>query len=200
MPCRSQPLLDPSGPPTQKSRTHIDEGRHEVACVIHWKGGLHSEVRVARRRRGQNASHTSPEVVDAVRQLARICDDRVIAGYLNRAGILTARGNRWSHTAVTSVRTYRGIPVYCPQTQQAEGWMNLTAAAAHLDVTAKTVRLAAERGAVAATRPLQDGPWLFNARDLDPSTFRQRLRQRVNCQDTSAGPNADQLTLEISGT
>ncbi len=24
MPCRSQPLLDPSGPPTQKSRTHLD--------------------------------------------------------------------------------------------------------------------------------------------------------------------------------
>ena len=35
----------------------IDDGRHEVACVIHWKGGLHSEVRVARRRRGQSG-HT----------------------------------------------------------------------------------------------------------------------------------------------
>ena len=177
----------------------IDDDRHEVACVIHWKGGLHSEARVPRRRRGQNGSHTSADVVDAVRQLARICDDKLIAAYLNRNGILTARGNRWNHTAVTSVRTYRGIPVYRPQTQQAEGWMNLTAAAAYLGVASKTLRLEAERGAVAATRPLRDGPWLFNARDLDDPTFRQRLRHRLNRQDTPAGPNADQLTRKIRG-
>ena len=50
----------------------INDDRHEVACVIHWRGGLHSEARVPRRRRGQNGSHTSADVVDAVRQLARI--------------------------------------------------------------------------------------------------------------------------------
>ena len=178
----------------------IDDGRHEVACVIHWKGGLHSEVRVARRRRGQSGSHTSTDVVDAVRHLARICDDKLIAAYLNRNGILTARGNRWSRMAVTSVRTYRGIPVYCPQRQQAEGWMNLTTAAAHLGVALKTLRLEAERGTVAANHPLQDGPWLFNARDLDDPTFRQQLRRRLNRQDPPAGPTVDQLTLDVSST
>ena len=157
-------------------------------------------MRVPRRRRGQSGSHTSADVVDVVRHLARICDDTLIAAYLNRNGILTGRGNRWSRMAVTSMRTYRGIPVYCPQRQQAEGWMNLTTAAAHLGVALKTLRLEAERGAVAATHPLRDGPWLFNARDLDDPAFREQLRCRLNRHDTPAGPNADQLTLEISST
>ena len=81
--------------------------------------------------------------------VARICDDKLIAAYLNRNGILTARGNRWNHTAVTSVRTYRGIPVYCPQTQQAEEWMKLTAAAAYLGVSSKTLRLEVVEAALA---------------------------------------------------
>ena len=39
--------------------------------------------------------------------------------------------------------------------------MNLTAAAAYLGVSSKTLRLEAERGAVAATRPLQEGSTRF---------------------------------------
>ncbi len=140
----------------------IDAAQSEVTLAIHWKGGLHSELRIPRRRRGQSASHTSPDVVDAIRELARICKDRLIAGYLTRNGLLTARGNRWSALAVTSLRNNRGIPVYSPAIRQAEGWMNLTAAAAHLGVAAKTLRRAAERGDVPAKHPLKDGPWVFN--------------------------------------
>src|SRR5438094_178239 len=33
----------------------------EVILVIHWKGGVHTELRVPRRRRGQCATHTSTE-------------------------------------------------------------------------------------------------------------------------------------------
>src|SRR6185295_15222701 len=45
----------------------------EVIAVIHWKGGVHSELRVPRRRRGHNGAHTPKEVVDVIRVLARIC-------------------------------------------------------------------------------------------------------------------------------
>ena len=43
-----------------------------------------------------------------------------------------------------------------------EGWMTLTQAAKVLAITAKTLRLAAERGEIAAQHPLADGPWVFN--------------------------------------
>ena len=39
----------------------IDDQAAEVVVVIHWKGGVHTELRLPRRRRGQNATHTSRE-------------------------------------------------------------------------------------------------------------------------------------------
>ena len=156
---------------------------------------MHSELRIPRRRRGQSGSHTSSDVVDAIRELARICSDRLIAGYLTRNGLLTARGNRWSSMAVTSLRNHRGIPVYSSETQQAEGWMNLTAAAAHLGVAPKTLRLAAERTEVRANHPLHDGPWVFNRSDLDDPAFRQRFREGLSGKRPPAGPHQAQLTL-----
>ena len=39
--------------------------------------------------------------------------------------------------------------------------MTLTQAASALTISAKTLRLAAERGEVEAQHPLADGPWIF---------------------------------------
>jgi hypothetical protein len=40
--------------------------------------------------------------------------------------------------------------------------MTLTQAAKVLSISAKTLRLAGGRGAIAAQHPLADGPWVFN--------------------------------------
>jgi len=72
----------------------VDAEAGELILILHWKGGVHTELRLPRRR-GQNSKQTSKEIVDAVRTLARICPDEVIAGALNRNGLLTGRGNRW---------------------------------------------------------------------------------------------------------
>ena len=178
----------------------IDFERSEVELVIHWKGGVHSVLRVPRRRRGQSGSHTSDDVVSAVRQLAYVCSDKVIAGFLNRNGVLTARGNRWVRMSVTSLRTRRGIAVYSAEGQRADGWMNLTEAAAHLGVAPKTLRRAAERQEIQAMHPLHDGPWVFNRTDLDDSTFRRRFECRLSGHAPPAGPDDRQLTLAISTT
>ena len=102
----------------------VDTAAGEVILVIHWRGGVHTELRVPRRRRGQSNAHTSKEIVAAVRRLALICDDLAIAGVLNRNGLRTGRGNRWTRMRVTSLRNTNGIAVYCPQRQEAEGWMS----------------------------------------------------------------------------
>jgi hypothetical protein len=66
---------------------HAEAG--EVILVIHWKGGIHTELRLPRRRRGHNSSHTSKDIIEAVRVLARICSDDLLASTLNRNGLLT---------------------------------------------------------------------------------------------------------------
>jgi len=178
----------------------IDIERSAVVLLIHWKGGVHSTLCIRRRRRGQHGAGTSTDVVDAIAQLAHVCGDEAIAAYLNRNGILTARGNRWNRMSITSLRNKRGISVYSAEQQQAEGWMNLTEAAAHLGVTAKTLRRVVEQGDVKAIHPLRDGPWVFSRADLDEPAFRGRLEQRLNTKTSPAGPTVDQLALAISTT
>ena len=73
----------------------IDDNAAEVILVVHWMGGIHTEIRLPRRRRGQRNS-TSPDIIAAVRLLARIANDDLIAGILNRNKLLTGHGNRWT--------------------------------------------------------------------------------------------------------
>ncbi|MER8970627.1 hypothetical protein NKI25_34400 [Mesorhizobium sp. M0808] len=60
----------------------IDEEASEIVLLIHWIGGVHTELRLPRRRRGQRNS-TSADILAAVRQLVLIANDDLIAGILN---------------------------------------------------------------------------------------------------------------------
>jgi len=159
----------------------VDEQAGELTAVIHWKGGVHTELRTPRRRRGYNRAHNPKEIVDAVRVLGRICSDDAIAGALSRSGLVTGRGNRWTRERVTSLRSYHGIPSYSADRRRAEGWLTLTEAADHLHMSGITVRLAIERGEIEAEHPLANGPWVINRRALETATalrFAERLRRQ----------------------
>jgi DNA invertase Pin-like site-specific DNA recombinase len=79
----------------------VDCEAGEVILVVHWKGGVHTELKLRRRRRGETRQAAPTETVEAVRALTLICNDVQIAGYLNRNGLRTGRGNRWTRERVT---------------------------------------------------------------------------------------------------
>ena len=109
----------------------IDPEAAEIVLVVHWIGGVHSEIRLPRRRRGQRNS-TSADVIAAVRQLVLIADDDLIAGILNRNGLVTGNGNRWTRERVTSLRSHHRIPVHKPAEDGVEPWLQLNKAAQFL--------------------------------------------------------------------
>lgn len=172
----------------------LDDATAEIVLTIRWVGGAHTEHRLPRRRRGQRDA-TPDSIVGAVRALALIAKDDVIAGVLNRNGLKTGKGNRWTRERVTSMRSSHRIPVYRPAETGPEPWQNLTQAAALLGVTPKTLRLAAERGDVDALHPLPDGPWLFKRADLlEPAAraFAERVR---SARRHPARPSPEQESL-----
>jgi hypothetical protein len=91
----------------------LDETSAEIMLAINWVGGAHTEHRLPRRRRGQRNS-TPADIVEAVRVLALIAKDDVIAVILNRNGLVTGNGNRWTRERVTAMRGSYRIPVYRP--------------------------------------------------------------------------------------
>jgi hypothetical protein len=178
----------------------VDPLAGEVILVIHWKGGVHTELRLPRRRRGQNSTHTSKEIINTVRVLARICSDDVIAGVLNRNGLLTGHGNRWTQERVTSLRSHHAIPCFDTDKCEVEGWMNLTEAAKTLGVSPKTLRLAVERGEIEAEHPLGDGPWVFNRRAIETEIAAQFLARVRGSNRDPAISTSEQSTLGFSTT
>ncbi len=91
----------------------IDQETAEIILIVHRMGGVHSQIRLPRRRRDQRNS-TSADVIVAVRQLVLIANDDVIAGILNRNGLRTGYGNRWTRERVTSLRSHHRIAVTSP--------------------------------------------------------------------------------------
>jgi DNA invertase Pin-like site-specific DNA recombinase len=67
----------------------VDSSQGELLLTIHWKGGIHTELRLPRRRRGQSSTQTPRELIEAITVLARIATDDIIASVLNRNGHLT---------------------------------------------------------------------------------------------------------------
>ena len=111
----------------------IDDAASEIVIVVHWSGGVHSEIRLPKRRRGQRNS-TPADVIAAVRELALIASDDLIAGLLNRNGLKTGHGNRWTRERVTSLRSHHRIPVFKAAADGVEPWLNLTDAARVLKI------------------------------------------------------------------
>lgn len=178
----------------------VDAPGAEVIVVIHWKGGVHTELRLPRRRRGQNTTHTSKEAVEAVRVLSRICADQSIAGFLNRNGLLTGRGNRWTQERVTALRSHHQIACYRVDQRDTQPWLNLTEAARELRLSPRTLRMAAERGEIAAEHPLADGPWVFNREALRTQPALALVERAGLHKPGVALPNAKQANLEFSST
>jgi DNA invertase Pin-like site-specific DNA recombinase len=174
----------------------IDSEAGEIILVIHWRGGVHTELRVPRRRRGQCGTQTSGETVDIVRRLALICSDDVIASTLNRNDIPTGRGNRWTRERVASLRVKNGIPAHARR-EPEEGWMNLSQSAEFLGISSRTLRLAVERGEIEGEHPLNDGPWLFNRENLETENAKTVVERAKQRSFRAAVPSADQQTLQF---
>lgn len=172
-------------------------GSGEIVLVIHWIGGVHTDLRLPRRRRGQRNS-TPVELVEAISQLTLIANDDLIAGILNRNGLRTGNGNRWTRERVCSLRSHRKIPPFRATANGIEPWLNLTKASALLAITQKTLRLAAIAGDIDALQPLPDGPWLFKRSDLQGMPGQSIAERAKNRRKHPTGQSTEQQNLFTS--
>jgi len=176
----------------------VDKQARKAAIIIHWQGGIHTELQVPIRHRGANSRHTPMATVEAVRQLALVCSDEKIAGFLNRNGVLTGTGNCWTKQRLASLRNHHGIPCCSSEGRAHDGWMMLTEAAESLGVSPLTLRRAVERGEIPAMHPLADGPWIFRRDDLARPEV-ERLVERIQLgHGTPAKPGSRQRNIDFS--
>lgn len=78
--------------------------------------------------------------------------------------------------------------------------MNLTEAAAFLQVSPRTVRLAIDAGELRAEHPLADGPWLLNRQELMTEAAQRLTRRAQRGGKRPAIPSENQSDLPFSST
>ena len=166
-------------------------GTGGVVLVVHWVGGVHAELRLPGKRRGQRGS-TPVETVEAIRQLVLIANDDVIAGVLNRNGLRTGNGNRRTRERVRALRGHRRIPAFRPAPDGVDPWLNPANASALPKLAPRTLRLAAEAGEIDSLHPLPDGPWLFKRTDLEGPVGQSLATRAKNRRRHAATPDPNQ--------
>jgi hypothetical protein len=112
----------------RESRTH--------RLILHWAGGVHTELSVERNPSGQHRRQAERTVIDLVSELAKVCPDKAITAILNRLGYKTGQQKNWNASRVAGLRGYHHIEPF----QKQDGWVTREQAAEELKVSNTVVR------------------------------------------------------------
>jgi DNA invertase Pin-like site-specific DNA recombinase len=149
----------------------LDEATNEAVLLIHWRGGRHTEVRVARVKTGRYPSDIAPAAVDALRKLAGHWPDRELAVSLNRMRCKTGNGETWTTVRVREMRERLGLPEY-DRTRAGVEMISLAKAAERLGICVGSAKSLALRGVLPATQAMPGSQWLVPVEALTSEAVR----------------------------
>ena len=165
-----------------------------ISLRLHWVGGAHTMLKVERNRPGRHRHTTDKKVVDVVKELAEVCDDRSIASILNQLGYRTGVGNRWTEARVKGLRDYRHISVFDGKAERA--WITLNQAAEELKVSSSFVRKLIARGSLPAKQVVMHAPVCIKRTDLELPHV-QRAVQAVRAGKRLPQSDSNQTEMRI---
>jgi len=138
---------------------------------VHWKGGVHTELRVMRTKTGHHRHVADDKAVELIVELTKICHDKMIAIVLNRLGYRTGQGRTWRAHAVANVRYGRRLPNY----RHDGTWLPLETAARELGVSNTVIKHLIADGVLPATQVVPYAPWVIARVDLQRPAVQARI-------------------------
>jgi hypothetical protein len=144
----------------------VDEAAGEIALVIHWKAGQHSELRVKKPKTGEHGCSTPEQALAVMRSMAGRWPDQDIAASLNRMGMPAGQGKTWTAHRVGSIRRVNGIHGYLSAEKNSE-WLTLRDAAAKLGVSHHQVRKLIGAGTLTSEQVMPGAPHQIRATDIE---------------------------------
>ena len=156
----------------------LDEAANEAVLSIHWTGGRHTEIRVARVKTGRYPEDRAPTAVDALRKLASHWPDRELAVSLNRMRCKTSDGESWTTVKVREMRERLGLPEHPPQEANGE-MISLMKAAERLGICVGSARSLVLKGILPATQIMPGSPYLVPAAALTSEAVRIGVQRVV---------------------
>jgi hypothetical protein len=134
----------------------VEEPAQEV-LHLHWKGGVHTELRVARNGTGKHRRVANDKAVELIEELSKIGDAKMVAQVLNRLGYRTGQGQTWRVHHIYNVRYERRLPNY----QKNGAWLTLQETARELHVSTTVIKRLVTEGILPARQVVQGAPWVI---------------------------------------
>lgn len=153
--------------------TATDADDNSLHFVIHWKGGVHTELTM-QRPASITAQKTSMEALDIICKMAVRFGDDQIASVLNQQGYRTGKGKRWNQTRVGTARRNYSIAGQKRARPDPE-ILSLTQAAQYCAVSNKTIERLVEYGKLNRQQVVPRAPWEIRKTDLDAEPVRSIL-------------------------
>lgn len=130
--------------------------------VLHWQGGVHTELHVTRTKTGQHRRVADGDVMELVSELAKVCSDQTTAATLNRLGYRTGTGKTWRAHSVANLRHYHSLPNY----EKGTDWLTVELAATALQLSHTVVRRLIAEQTLPATQVVPQAPWIIARESL----------------------------------
>lgn len=143
---------------------------------LHWQGGVHTQLRVPRNARGKHAKAADADVLELVRELSKVAEDKQIATILNRLGYKTGQGKSWHAHRVANLRSYHRLPSY----HKRADWVSLERAAERLGVSNTVVRRLIKAGTLPAKQVVRYAPWIIEVADLELPGVQAEVKAVLN--------------------
>ena len=173
----------------------IDDDREqgEHTLVLHWKGGVHTELRVPRNRPGHRRQATDVRAIDLIMEMSKVCSDQSIAATLNRLGYTTGGGKTWRVHSVHNARYIHRIPNY----RNTDEWLTIEQASGKLAVSHTVVRRLITEKTLPANQVVNSTPWIIAQEDLAlPAVQAEVQRIHQGRQLKRNDPNQLELPLK----
>jgi DNA invertase Pin-like site-specific DNA recombinase len=156
----------------------LDDAANEAVVTVHWSGGRHTEIRVARRRDGPYPEDQHPSPVEVIRNLGDQWPDRELAVTMNRMRCKANDGQSWTTLRVRELRERLGIPAFDPATPRAET-VTMDEAAHRLQISVGSIIRLIRRGIIPATQLMPSAPWQIPVVALDSEAVKTGVRDVI---------------------
>lgn len=175
-----------------------DDEANEVVLMVHWVGGRHTEIRVARVRSGRYPTDRQPSPTTVIRKLGGRWPDRQLAVTMNRMRCRTSNGGTWTAVRVRELRERLGIAEFDPSTPREET-ISLDEAARRLAISVPSVYRLIREGVLPASQIMPSAPWEIPVSALDSEAVQIGVRGVIDRRPRNFAKLQDTYTLRLPG-
>ena len=182
----------------QEAVIDLDDASNEAVVTVHWTGGRHTEIRVARAKSGRYPEDRHPSPVVVMRKLGGQWPDRELAVTMNRMRCKSEDGKSWTTVRVRELRERLGIAPFDPAATTAE-MISVDETAHRLKICVGSVHLLVREGILPAKQLMPSAPWQVPVLALKSEAVKIGVREIVVRRPRNFAVLQDEKTLKLPG-